>query len=87
MILRPTPSVTDHAVLRYLERAYDIPVEQARAEIARICQRGVEAGANYVTHGRLRYVLRGAAVVTVMPSEWRVFLDEPRPACAMRDRP
>ena len=67
--------VTDHAVLRYIERAYNLDIEDIRAGIARVCARGVAHGAPYVTHRRMRYVLRGDSVVTTLRAEWVWHLD------------
>lgn len=65
------PVVTDHAVLRYLERARGVDVEAARAEIAAKVARGVAAGAAFVTHDGLRFVIRsGRVVVTALDKKW-----------------
>lgn len=65
------PVVTDHAVLRYLERAHGVDVEAARAEIAATVARGVAAGASFVTHRGLRFVIRSGGVVTTsLDKKW-----------------
>ena len=66
MSRRPLPEVTDHAVLRHLERAQGVDVEAVRREIARTVARGAERGAVGVLINGLRYVLRGGRVVTVL---------------------
>lgn len=62
--------VTDHALLRYLERALGIDVGAARAEVEAICRRGAERQAQSVIHSGLRYVLKheteNAVVVTTL---------------------
>lgn len=63
----PRPYVTDHAVLRYLERVHGVNVEAARRYIAGRCARGQSAGAVGVLADGVRYVLRNNAVVTVLP--------------------
>lgn len=60
------PEVSDHAVLRYLERARGIDVERAREEVARTVARGLQQGACGVLINGLRYVLRAGRVVTVL---------------------
>lgn len=69
----PVPvRVTDHAVLQYLVRALDIPLEVIRAEIGRTCAR--HQGAPVVKADGLRYLIREGVVVTVltenMPLTW-----------------
>lgn len=59
------PSVSDHAVIRYLERAKGIEMDVIRAEIALICKRGLETGACGVLAGGLEYRIEGGVVVTV----------------------
>jgi hypothetical protein len=65
----PSKSITvsDHAVLRFLERHHGIDVEHVRQLIGACCQRGVEAGAPVVRVGKARFLLRGRVVVTCYP--------------------
>lgn len=62
--------VSDHAVLRHLQRRLGIDVEAARAEVEAICRRGADKQADSVLHAGLRYVLRhwdgGTTVVTAL---------------------
>lgn len=60
-------AVTDHAVVRYLERALGLDVEAVRTEIARAVKRGIAEGASGVRVGGLWFRLEGAVVVTVLP--------------------
>lgn len=60
------PAITDHAVVRYLERVKGIDVEAVRAEIAAIVGRGVQLGAQSVILDGMRYRLEGHHVVTVI---------------------
>lgn len=62
---RRTPHVTDHAVLRYMQRAEGVDVEAKRKEIARLVQNGVDQDACGVIRDGLRFVLVDASVVTV----------------------
>lgn len=61
-------AVTDHAVVRYLERALGIDVDAVRGEIARAVKRGIAEGASGVRVGGLWFRLEGAVVVTVLPN-------------------
>lgn len=61
-----TVHVSDHAVLRYLERCCDVDVEAIRQTIGRGCARGVEAGAPVVRFGGARFLIRNRTVVTVI---------------------
>ena len=56
--------VSDHAVLRYLERIVGLDIEGLRADIGQACQRS--AGAPCVRIGQARYIVRGSTVVTVL---------------------
>lgn len=59
--------VTDHAVLRYLERSQGVDVEAVRLQIRDIVIKGAELGASAVTAEGLRFVLRNNSVTTVLP--------------------
>jgi hypothetical protein len=74
-----TPTVTDHAVLRFLERACDVPVEAIRAAIAECCARGAAAGAPYIRIGRVRFVMKGDMVVTTLDKEMLPVHNRPEP--------
>tara|TARA_R110002020_G_scaffold185004_3_gene382485 strand:+ start:2229 stop:2486 length:258 start_codon:yes stop_codon:yes gene_type:complete len=80
---RPTiVSVSDHAVLRYLEREHGIDVDVVRAHLAAKAQPGAELGATAVQVERVKLVVRSitegyATVVTVL---------ERRTASTSRDR-
>jgi hypothetical protein len=66
-VKRAPVSVTDHAVLRYLERLHGLDIEAVRAEIASTVWRAALAGATGVRHGGLIYRLQDGVVVTVTP--------------------
>lgn len=57
-------TVTDHAVLRYLERVVGLDIERLRSEMAVACHNS--AGAPCVRVEGVRYIVRGSAVVTVL---------------------
>ncbi len=64
------PIVTDHAVLRYLERAHGLDVEHFRAHIRELVTRGAAAGATGVIADGVKFVLQGDTVVTVLERTW-----------------
>jgi hypothetical protein len=61
------PRVTDHAVLRYLERARGFDVEAVRVHIATLCAPAVAAGASTFRAEGVRFEFQGPTVVTVAP--------------------
>lgn len=65
------PFVTDHALLRYLERACGINVELIRDHVALICAPTANAGAKNYHRGDVVYVYRDGSVVTVLSREMR----------------
>jgi hypothetical protein len=64
---KPLAWVTDHAVLRYIERKLGIDVEAARLEIGHIVDKAVEAGAGAAVIDGCRYVMDGRIIITVTP--------------------
>lgn len=58
--------VSDHAVLRYVQRVLGIDTEAIRAEIRVAVKNGVELGASGVRQGNTTYKLTGQTVVTVL---------------------
>lgn len=58
------PHVTDHAVLRYMERVLDIDVERLRATISESCAR--HQGAPCVRAGGARFLMNKGVVVTCL---------------------
>ncbi|MFD1914134.1 hypothetical protein [Halodurantibacterium flavum] len=71
---RPRPHVTDHAMLRYLERVVGIDVTAHRRDIERLVAQAVELQATALTKDGYRYVINDFRVTTVMPahSELRI---------------
>ena len=65
---RPRTRVTDHAVLRYLERVLGLDVERHRRQIGRLAEVGVEHGASGVVVGKHVLKLKGNTVTTVAPA-------------------
>jgi hypothetical protein len=64
----PTPSVSDHAVLRYLERAYGLDVAAVRSEMMVGIPAAIDFGASVVICHGVRLIIRdGRRVVTALP--------------------
>jgi hypothetical protein len=57
--------VTDHALVRYLERVLEIDVERIRADIAAECSSAVNVGAKRLRRGPLVYRFDGAKLITI----------------------
>ncbi|MGR3273355.1 hypothetical protein DU478_17560 [Thalassococcus profundi] len=63
---KPLHPVTDHAVLRFLERVRGEDIEAVRSEIGRTVALGLEHGASAVVSGGFIYELsRSGRVITV----------------------
>lgn len=68
--------ISDHAVLRYLERVIEIDIEQVRAHMAQEIAAVVGTGAKKLVKGGAVFVLEtrpdgGVAVLTVLTNEMR----------------
>ena len=61
---KPLAHVTDHAVLRYLERVKGIDIEAVRLELGHVVDRAVEKGAKGAIIDGIRYVLDGPTIIT-----------------------
>lgn len=59
--------VTDHAVLRYLERAMGLNIEVVREHILAVCGGAAAFGAVSVRAEGLRFEIRSGAITTVTP--------------------
>ncbi len=59
--------VSDHAVLRYLERAMDLNIEVVRAHIASVCGTAAACRAVCVRAEGLRFEIADKTVTTVKP--------------------
>ncbi len=64
--------VTDHAVLRFIERECGFDVEKLRGLIGEVTARGAAAGAPVVRWGHVRFVLVDGAVVTTLADGHRL---------------
>lgn len=72
---RRTVVVTDHAVLRFLERVCGVDVEELRLAIAEGCERGGEAGAPVIRYGKARFLNKGGVIVTTLTTRHPVGWD------------
>ena len=61
-----TVTVTDHALVRWLERVEGLDIEKARAQIALLAEPAVSAGASGAMIGDVWFVLAGPKVITIM---------------------
>ena len=62
------PEVSDHAVVRYLERVDGVDIEKVRAHIADVCRVAVAAGALSLKSNGMQFIFRDRVVVTVKPN-------------------
>ncbi len=63
--------VTDHALVRYLERALGLNLNTARWAIEHAVREAAEAGASSVRVGGLTYVLQEGRVTTIIDGRWQ----------------
>ena len=63
----PLPHVSEHALLRYLERSLMLDLPRVKKQIARKVAAGVALGAKVVVVDGVRFVIRGNTVVTALP--------------------
>jgi len=68
----PTVTVSDHALVRYLERVKGIDIEAACAEVAEIAGVAAALGATCKVHAGHCYVIAGYTVTTVLPEGGRL---------------
>lgn len=66
---KPPFRVSDHAVLRFMERAMGLNVEMVREHIAGICSGYAAAGASCLRKDGLRFEMANNTVVTVSPDD------------------
>lgn len=62
--------VTDHAVLRYLERAHGLDIEAVRDHLAGRAMTGVQLGASAVIIEGVKLILKDSVLITVYKHRW-----------------
>jgi hypothetical protein len=73
------PRVTDHAVLRYIERVLGFDVDAIRERImTRQVRDAIRSRAGAVTVDGYRYEIKAGAVVTIMPASAEATVRAPR---------
>lgn len=65
----PLPSITEHALFRYLERVKGIDMEHYRAEVAALVQPYVAIGARRVLIDGFSYEFDDNRLTTVQPAK------------------
>lgn len=63
---RQAHPVTDHAVIRYLERVLGLDVDGLRDKIAAEIAPAIRVGASCVTHQGFKYMIVDGALVTIL---------------------
>lgn len=74
-----TPPVSDHAVLRYMQRVLGFDVEGLRVQIWTTCAPAVQMGATCLRADGVRYEFVNGRITTVVP-------DGPTPSLTSRAR-
>lgn len=64
--MKPEVHVSDHAVLRWLERECGVPVEEIRSAIASSCGPYKKHSPVNIKIGKINFVLTNGAVVTAL---------------------
>ena len=64
---QPSIRVSDHAVLRYLERVGGFEIEALRQNIAKRCESAVNAGASSITIDGVALLIEDGVVITTVP--------------------
>lgn len=64
-------NVTDHALLRWIERVEKVDVAAVRARIVQVVGPAAGIGAPYVVHDGFSVILEGAVVITVLDRHQR----------------
>ncbi|SNY91431.1 hypothetical protein SAMN04515647_1652 [Cohaesibacter sp. ES.047] len=62
----PADFVTDHALVRYLERVLEIDLDGVRQQIADETATAIASGAVSMRKNGLRYIFKGGKVITIL---------------------
>jgi hypothetical protein len=66
---KPRLLVTDHAIVRYLERVGGFDIDGLRHQIARRCESGASVGASSVIVEGFAFLIGDGQVITVVHAE------------------
>lgn len=67
-----TPRISDHALIRYLERKHDFSFEDLRRQILTPeREQAIRSGAKSIVHDGLRFIVNDMTIVTVAPDSIR----------------
>lgn len=64
-----TVKITDHALVRWLERAHDIDMEHFRAELTKLAEPYARLKVQHVEVGGVWFVFDGPNLITVTPEK------------------
>ncbi len=64
------PPVTDHAVIRYMERVMGLDIDALRRQIHADVKHGIALGACGVVKGGFNYRISQGVVVTILKAGW-----------------
>jgi len=69
----PVPRISDHALLRYIERAHDVDLDALREMILTPnIIAAIQAGASGVAVNNVKFVVQGFTIVTVLGEDQRL---------------
>lgn len=63
------PSISDHALLRWLERVHGINMAHYRAELLRMTEHQLSAGATTWYSGPVKFVARNGVLITIVDED------------------
>lgn len=69
--------VSDHAVLRYLERVHGLDVEYFRAHIESLCAKGIAHKAQAVSVEGVKFLIRDGRVISALRKNAVVYSETP----------
>ena len=64
-----TPRISDHALLRWLERVHDIDMDHFRSKLAEIVEPYVKLKVKHVEIGGCWFVFDNGVLITVLPGK------------------
>jgi len=67
--------LSDHAVVRYLERVRGVDIDKVRADILAVASDAAVLGAKAIRHAGSCYVIDNKTIVTILPTDRRRITD------------